>query len=187
MCFLHLLLNYVMNKHTEDLLRMSDTCIFILMYEYFPNVWRNISEARKKMENQHPWRSGMLPHKFYILQDNWAKVSEYARILVLLIHFLTCLHLSILSDCCQVHPASWNRANRVLVGRFCLAIRARMLQLHLGHRHVCSTRRRIRWRSTVPMPIAVLLHADLTSSTITSLLAWCVPAVSRADGMVQSV
>jgi len=37
-----------MNKQTQDLLRMSDMYIFILMYEYFPNGRRNISEARKK-------------------------------------------------------------------------------------------------------------------------------------------
>lgn len=100
---------------------------------------------------------------------------------MLFIRFLTCLlwytwYLSTLSDCCQVHPVSWNHANKVLVERFYLEIRARMLLLHLGHRRVCSTRLRIKWRFTVPMPIAVLLHADLTSFTITSLLAWCVPA-----------
>jgi len=36
-----------MNKQTQDLLRISDMCIFMLMYECYPYGRRNISQARK--------------------------------------------------------------------------------------------------------------------------------------------
>jgi hypothetical protein len=37
-----------MNKQTQDLLRMSDMHIFMLMYECYPYGRRNLSQARKK-------------------------------------------------------------------------------------------------------------------------------------------
>jgi hypothetical protein len=36
-----------MNKQTQDLLRISGMCIFMLMCEYYPFGRRNASEARK--------------------------------------------------------------------------------------------------------------------------------------------
>jgi hypothetical protein len=36
-----------MNKQTQDLLRMSDVRIFMLMYEYYPYGRRNLNQARK--------------------------------------------------------------------------------------------------------------------------------------------
>ena len=42
-----------MNKQTQDLLGMSDMCIFMLMYEYYPYDRRN-KVKQEKMENQHP-------------------------------------------------------------------------------------------------------------------------------------